>query len=538
MDEFVPVKKADLSGQDFNPVAKLNADPGAVKDARSKGMTWGEIFSTYAQPVIEGLGLVGGGMVGSGVGPAGTIGGAAGGYSIAKKMGEIARREIDARTGDKTPQPDLGVFGETDKSIKDLATGATIEMGGASAGKLIQMGSSALGRFGKQAFGKLTGAGAESIDQAVKSGQGNIGSNPLPSQTVFDKAMRGQMTGDEVVGMARDALSKIKDARSTEYLAHLRNIENASSANLSMQGGSSANLPAVKGQVVPTSIDPKPIIDKLQNLTGQYRISLKVNPQGEAIVDTTQAAMGKSGRNDIAEVIKEVGEWKDFSPLGLDALKRRVADFYSDSSQARQFVSSLEKTIKDTIVKEVPEYAKMTKGYEEATRLIKDIESNLMMRKEGMSGRIVSDQTLRRLMSAMKENFELRKGLVEALQVQGGEDVMGAVAGYNMKSFMPRGITGTGAAIIGSLYAAAVKPAFWPLVVSSSPRVAGEFLRLFGKYSMQFQGAAEPAGMAIGYGGIGQLAAPPQPKSVTPGQGGGRLILPDSFQPTPELRMR
>jgi hypothetical protein len=219
----------------------------------------------------------------------------------------------------------------------------------------------------------------------------------------------------------------------------------------------------------------------------------------------------------------------------MDALKRRVADFWSDSSQARGFVSSMGRTIKDTLVKSVPEYAKMTKGYEETTRLIKDIESNLMMRKEGMSGRIVPDQTLRRLMSAMKENFEGRKTLLEALQTQGGEDVMGAVAGYNMKSFMPRGITGTGAAIIGSLYAAAINPKFWPLVLSSSPRVAGEFLRLYGKYAMS-SGVEQSAGMLVKAGTPTMLPSGKSPGQITSDP--GRLVVPDSSQRWLEMQRR
>ena len=132
----------------------------------------------------------------------------------------------------------------------------------------------------------------------------------------------------------------MKDNRSAIYQSQLKEIDK------------------IKG-----NIDPKSIEIKLADLSKQYRITFKVNKNGKMIVDTSKAAMGKAGRNDIKEVIKDIGEWDDFTPSGLDALKRRVDDFYSDSSQARGFVTAIKNTIKDTIVKNVPEYAEMTKGY-------------------------------------------------------------------------------------------------------------------------------------------------------------------------------
>jgi len=484
-DDFVPVKKVGgPPSQDFQPIARVN--PNIAKPLKDKGLTISKIYEMVGQPLLEGFGMVGGGIVGSGVGPAGTVGGAALGYAAAKKVGEIGKRTIDLLEGEYTPG--IGVGKEIEKSIQDIKTGTMMEMGGQVGGKLLMKGASGLGKLGKQAIGKLTGAGEGATAKAVESGVLNTAKNPLKSATNFDRAMRGEMSGQEVVELAQTELGKIKNVRQSQYQASLKKIQDMGQ-----------NVPTIPGQPAPQvkQIDPTPIRDELTKLADRYRIGLKINSTGEVMIDTSQAAMGKSGRADIKEVIQEIGEWKDFSPLGLDALKRRVADFYSDSSAARQFVISIKNTIHDTIAKDVPEYAKMTKNYEKLSTLIKDIESNLMMRKSGMSGRIVSDQTLRRISSAMKENFELRRELVDALSKQ-GEDVTGAVAGYTMKNFTPRGLSGTGMAIVGSTAAALLKPELLPLVAMSSPRVAGEFLRLFGKYAVG-KGMAVPAGRAIGY---------------------------------------
>jgi hypothetical protein len=365
-----------------------------------------------------------------------------------------------------------------------------MEMGGQAIGKLIIPTAA---RVGGQVIGRLTGIGTTPVKEAFKSGEQATG-NVLKSQTTFDKAMRGEINGQEVVDIAKNALNRIKDTRSAEYQAHLANLT------------SGGNLPAITGQgVTAHQIDVKPIADKMKQLMAQYNIKLGIGPKGNVIVNADRVGMGKKGISDIEEIIEKVGSWgrdpEDFTVKGLDTLKRQLDDFYSDSSQARAFVTSMRNTVKDTIVKAVPEYDVMTKGYSEATQLIKDIESNLMMRKQGMSGRIVSDQTLRRLMSAMKDNFELRGELVQALTAQGGEDVVGAVAGHSMNTWLPRGLAGTGPALLGNVVLAKlVHPAFWPVVAASSPRVSGEFLRMLGKTYAETRGVPEALGKAIWYG--------------------------------------
>jgi len=123
-----------------------------------------------------------------------------------------------------------------------------------------------------------------------------------------------------------------------------------------------------------------------------------------------------------------------------------------------------------------------------------------MMRKQGMTGRIVADQTLRRLVSSMKDNFELRRDLVKVLGNQGGQDIQGLAAGYAMRSPVPLGLAGS-VPSMASITALAqfVSPAFWPVLAASSPRLSGEFLRLFG---MGMREASKYTPAAVKTGGI------------------------------------
>jgi len=403
--------------------------------------------------------------------------------------------------------------GELRQSSEDVARGATMEMGGqVLAGKVFPALVKPAGRLGAQVIGKLTGTGSGAAKEAYKSGA-RVGpwGNPLKNKTAFDKALRGELDGEEVVKIAKDALSRIKDARAVRYQSQLDEIMRGGPARLPTAGG--RNLPAKPGEGIATKkIDIAPIGNKLKDLMKQYNVKYGRGPEGEIQIDATRVAMGKKGIKDLEEIIEKVGKWgsepEDFTVKGLDVLKRQLDDFYSDSSQARGFVTSLRNAVKDTINKQVPEYGKMTKDYAKATQLIKDIESNLMMRKQGMSGRVVSDQTLKRLMASMKDNYELRRELVGMLSNQGGQDVMGAVAGHSMRSFVPRGLAGTGPALAGNVaMAQLVNPAFWPVVAASSPRVSAEFLRLLGRYT----GRMAPLGGALGRVGTLQMGRPKEP---------------------------
>jgi hypothetical protein len=403
--------------------------------------------------VLPIAGMVAGGLAATPTGPLGMVAGSALGYGAGRQAAR-AIREAGGETPERGAKPVI-------EAGKDLAEGALMEAGGQVAGKAIEGAASLTGKIAKPLLGRLTGTGTAAVDEALKSGEstGLFSGNPLKSKTMFDKALRGEISGDEVVDNAKEALGIVKDKRQAAYQTELKKVS-SNKAN----------------------IDTRPAWGKIQALMDRYGI--KANPNGT--FDTSRIAMGKAGRKDIADVLSTMKNWGkkpgDNTAMGLDTLKRQLDDFYSDSSQARQFVASMRNEVKDLIVKNVPEYGKMTKDYAEATKLIKDIESGLMMRKQGMSGRIVADQTLRRLTSAMRDNFSLRKDLVDALGGVSGKDIAGQVAGHSMSSLMPRGLAGTGPAVTSEIALAHfVHPGFWPVLVASSPRVTGEFLRMFGK---------------------------------------------------------
>lgn len=356
-----------------------------------------------------------------------------------------------------------------------------------AASKAIPPVTKALTRVGKETVGALTGGGPGFIEEAAKGGE------------MFQKAMRGQISSEEIVETARDALGSIREKRGMDYRSRLAALEKSTK-----------------------QIDMSPIQNDIRKVMSEHKIT--INPD-DFTVDTSRAGMSREGRNKISEIINEVWTWDDKTPSGLDRLRKRLDDFYSDSSQARAIVTQVRNSVNRTITKAVPEYEVMTKGYKQASDLIKDIELNL-----GMGSKATADSTLKRLTSALRENSEIRKDLMDVLGEKGAEDVSGAVAGHVANQLLPRGLskwTLPGEAVLFHY----LNPHFYPVLAASSPRLVGEFLHVYG-WALEKLGrlpervgkaakfAASPAGVTPIYGAskVNQLREETQPRNALAGE--------------------
>lgn len=443
---------------------------------------WRKIGTQAARTFTEGGGLIGGGAIGGllglGGGPvgsaAGAIAGGGLGYGIGKKTADIIEELFGVR---KTP-----ALGEQLKETgKDVATGLSMAGYGEGLGLAIPQALKTSGSLISSVWGRLTNKGKLAIDEAYRNS---------PS---FQRAVTGKITGEEIAENAKDALQGMREQRALAYQDKLAEI-----SGISPQGAAIPGQPSPQMQ----SIDMTPIRDKVVELMRRYRV--KIDPTTRKM-DTSRVAMGKSGANDIEDMLDNVMQWGskqgDDTALGLDTLKRQLDDFYSESSQARQFVTALRKTVDETISQAVPTYKEMTKGYAEATSLIKDLESGLMLKKSGINGRVTSDNILRRLLSSLKENFEMRGDLLKTLSNESGQDILGEVAGYAMKDVAPSVFSTSGAFLLGESALIYLNPKLLPIVAASSPRLASRFLRTYGDMMRTMQGSSSLASQAMSYAG-------------------------------------
>jgi hypothetical protein len=143
-------------------------------------------------------------------------------------------------------------------------------------------------------------------------------------------------------------------------------------------------------------------------------------------------------------------------------------------------VGDVYNSVKRQIEAQAPEYAKAMREYTQASELIDEITRSL-----SLGERATADTAMRKLQSVMRNNvntnYGARTAALEALEQQGGRELVPALAGQALNDWVPRGIqraTGAGLSLgagsMGGLPAAAGAAAI------SSPRLMGEAAYLSG----------------------------------------------------------
>jgi hypothetical protein len=310
---------------------------------------------------------------------------------------------------------------------------------GAVSGAIPAVGSLAR-KVGPAILGKTTGAGEEAIRTAA--------TNPSPE---FMKAMRGGTDEGEIVGSFRDALGKVKEARGEAYRQQLAQISQQQSP----------------------PIDITPVRQQLMQKLGAFRV--KVTPQGP---DFSRSVIPKSEQGTVEAIANDVIGWDDYTPLGVDALKRRIGNYYSPTSDVRALTSTVENATKKVLHANVPGYSEMTQDYANASDFITKVEQEMALGPRSQQG-----AAIRRISYALKQNNEYRKALAEALDQFTQSDLKGQLAGYHLKDTLPKGLTGvaSGVGILGAIGLHALSPDAAVAMMASSPRLVGETLAAMSK---------------------------------------------------------
>jgi hypothetical protein len=337
----------------------------------------------------------------------------------------------------------------------------------AKAGQAVSKAGTAIEPLGL--MGKVAKGGAQLGGEVTSAGLGLLSGSQYknmreslfnPNKT-FRDFMKGKRTQDDIVVAAEKGLQTLKDERATNYQGQLQKV--------------SANK---------KQIDLTPIRAEFQNQLQKFNVKQVVGQDGKITYDFSRSPINKAATKDIEEIANEIDGWGtqvgDDTAAGLDILKRRLDDFYTDSGQARSLVSNMRNKVKSTIVKEVKEYEKLVSDYEKASDHLKDIKSAF-----SLSGKSGSDTIIRKLTQTLRQNFEFRNKLAKDLQLASGEDLVSMIAGNQLNTWEPRGLAklgayGAGGAGVYAASAGALNPLFLGGLVLSSPRLMGEFLSVLG----------------------------------------------------------
>jgi muramidase (phage lysozyme) len=307
------------------------------------------------------------------------------------------------------------------------------------------------------ALGSATGAGAESIREAAKAGMAGG-----TKAEAFLEQLRGNAPIENVVNTAKDAVAELYRNRADAYTS-------------GMTGATSSKV----------VLDFAPIdaaITKAEKIGTFNGIKIREN-----------AATA------LKEISDKIQEFKAGDPAvfrtveGFDKLKQAISDIQQAQpygSPARKVADELYNAVKNEIVKQAPEYAKVMSDYENATALLKDIQGTLSLNKNANV-----DTSVRKLQSILRNNANTNYGRrvdlakeLEATGVPGADTLFPQLAGQMLSSKTPRGIQGGilpasagGAALMAGMTNPATLAAIGGGVLASSPRLVGEAAYYGGK---------------------------------------------------------
>jgi hypothetical protein len=325
-------------------------------------------------------------------------------------------------------------------------------------GEAIKPLAQGAGYLGKQILGVSTGASGDAVGEAFKAGATR---NPQ-----FLANLRGDVPANDILEAAQSGLQTLKNQRRQAY----------------EQGIQTTN----KNQVF---LDFKPIETTFQDTLKGLTV--------KGVGGVTASRVGEKTLREIDQIKNVVAEWKTKPELhtaeGLDALKRRIDDLYSNdmSKEAKSVLTQTRGQVKNTIVKQDPNYAKTMRDYEQSLGLERELETAL-----GLGDRTSIDSAIRKLQSLTRNNantsYQYRQQLADILKKEAGVDLMPALSGQALNSVTPRGLQKllpsftAGSAVTGAMNLGVEGLLPLATLPLQSPRVVGEGAYMAGKAAQPF----------------------------------------------------
>lgn len=373
----------------------------------------------------------------------------AGGAALARKAGvQVAPEAITA------PLAVAEQLSRTAATIDPLAV----------AGRTVAAATRGAGSVVAPIVGMQTGAGREAITQAFEAGR-----RGGETAEQFRANIMGRADPTEVLDIAKANLEEMNRLKQAEYRSGMVDIKK-----------------------------DKTVLDLVEIDKSLANALLKTQYEGKIV--NVRAA------EELDKVSKIVDEWRNadpnkfLTPEGLDALKKGVGDVLEgipiEQKTARAAVGEVYNSIKSSIQKQAPTYAKTMKAYSDASEQIREISRTL-----NLDSKSSVDTAMRKLQSLMRDNVQTNYGqrikLARELEKVGGEFMPG-LAGQSLRSLTPRGlqqITGGG---LGALFALTGNiPQAFAIGAMSSPRIMGELSYGAGRAAGGLDVAAQQAPFVV-----------------------------------------
>ena len=316
------------------------------------------------------------------------------------------------------------------------------------------------GVVGREVFGAASGTGGAAVANVVDEARAGAREGTLLGRGEQGQAVTSAMRGNgdliEVLNIAKRDLDIMKTKKAENYRAN---------ESLWKNDNTILNFQAID----------KAMVDAQKIVT--YQGDTVINPKGvEALRQLQEIVTEFKGKDPRTHHTAE----------GFDQMKQKIWSVVEGvdpgNNTALGISKSMYSSVKNTISKQAPGYAKAMKEYEDAMELISQIEKTLSLPKKGNV-----DTAIRKLNSLMRDNVNTNYGqrvkLARQLEDVGGEKFIAQLAGQQFNSLMPRGIQGavTPSAATGGALVGAIDPVSAGLAIAgSSPRIVGETANLTG----------------------------------------------------------
>jgi len=295
---------------------------------------------------------------------------------------------------------------------------------------------SKIGDVVPEALGISTGVGSTAVKEAYNAGK--VGGS---AGDAFLGAVNHGHDIADILPVIKHAVNSMRNERAANYTEAMRSVN--------------AN---------PEIINIGKIEDSVKAATlGKYK-DYTFNPKSAGVQE---------------EILNEVQKFKALpaseyhTPEGVDKLKRAIGEIRDSTefhSPARSVADRAYSAIKDSIVKQAPEYGKAMADYEKMSKQLNEIEKTFSLgEKSGIDTAIRKFQSL--LRNNVNTNYGNRGKLFDELVKHGAGDVLPALAGQALNTWTPRGLQG----MIPSLTAGAslAHPGALLTLPAQSPRLVG-----------------------------------------------------------------
>lgn len=403
-----------VAPQDTNPAEAAAAENRANLVSSAKGVA-SNIANTVMHPVqtAENIGTLGKGVlqkIGMISGKDAIPAADAAGEALMARYGSwdaINKTAHDDPVGFMMDLTTVGGVGGAVTGSKVLSSVSRAADPLAIAGRAAATAAAPVGKLASEAAGLTTGAGGQAVRTAF-----NAGAQGGEASKAFREGMAGTDGAAGVVNEAKAAVNQLRAERGAAYREGMAKV--------------GADTEVLN-------------FDKIDNAVNKVA-SVKTY-KGQDLSPTTQAI-----RQQMTDAIEQ---WKALPPdqfhtaEGLDALKQKLGDIQQaakPNTPESRIAGEIYNGVRQTIVDQAPEYAKIMKGYEEASGIIREIEKTLSLNPKASI-----DTALRKLQSVLRNNVNTNYGrraeLLDFLQRAGAPHLMEKLAGQALSAAAPRGLS-------------------------------------------------------------------------------------------------